>query len=226
MNETDAKMEDKTSKESCYKFEEITPEQTIPPCWTDRAISATYILHLEGNGRYEQVKSQIEQLRPTKTVWILHNRGFKECQKDANIKIPPQDIVDSYFTIFKHAQEHSYRNILVMEDDFVFDQERLRDTNKLRDVDEFLGTVADQDQDVMYHIGTLPIVQWPWTWDAKHNLIVISAGTHGAVYTPIYGKSTGIQHFRLGCIHDHTSGIPFLLLRTLCLSIVPKYRKF
>ena len=42
---------------------------------------ATYILYLEGNGRYSQIEEQLKEYHPTKIVHIIFNKGYKKCDK-------------------------------------------------------------------------------------------------------------------------------------------------
>lgn len=181
------KMKDQDAS-NCYHFESFGNEEKRNLCWTSQAISATYVLHLDGNGRYDQIVGELNEIRPSEVVWILHNKGFRKCTKNDRITIPPQDIVDAYIVIFQHADKQGYKNILILEDDFLFDVDRCQNTTYVNHIESFLSEIADKDQDIMYHIGTLPIAQWPVPWNSQHNFILVSAGTHAAVYSKKYRK--------------------------------------
>ena len=91
---------------------------------------ATYILHLEGNGRYQNIEEQLKQYHPTKIVHILFNKGYKKCEK-SGINTPPVDLVDAYKYAMNHASK--YNTILILEDDFIFNKDIKQHTK------EYLG---------------------------------------------------------------------------------------
>lgn len=76
---------------SCYHFKKITYSQGL-----FETVDATYIIHLEGNGRYDDILNQLAQFQPTKVVYIVFNKGYKNCQKNKNIKLPAHDLVDAF----------------------------------------------------------------------------------------------------------------------------------
>ena len=80
-----------------YSFELIQFESGF----FDESISATFIIHLEGNGRYEHIKKQLETYKPTSKVYILHNKGFKKSIKPNFIDSSVKDLIDAFITIFK-----------------------------------------------------------------------------------------------------------------------------
>ena len=48
----------------------------------DKSIDATYIIFLEGNkNRYNNIKKELKKNKPTKKVYILYNKGFKNVIK-------------------------------------------------------------------------------------------------------------------------------------------------
>ena len=112
--------------EHCYRFERIYFENGI----LQEQVDATYIIHLEGNGRYDDIQKQLHKFHPTNVVYIVFNKGFKSCKKVAHIDKPPLDLVDAFLQTFNHAKKHSYKNILVLEDDFIFDDKIKETQNK------------------------------------------------------------------------------------------------
>jgi hypothetical protein len=87
----------------CYSLKEYHFDE---PIFND--IEATYIIHLEGNGRYDAIEKQLQTYHPTKLVYIVLNKGFKKCEKDKRIDKSSLDIVDAFLTIFKDANEKKY----------------------------------------------------------------------------------------------------------------------
>ena len=134
---------------SCYRFEEFI--------YTDGFLSdqvdATYIIHLEDNGRMNNITQQLETYHTTNTVYILFNKGYKHCEKAAYINNTARDIIDANIQIFKHAEEHGYGNILILEDDFIFSEkilEKNHQTNVLTFLDE------NKAKPFLYLLGCIP----------------------------------------------------------------------
>ena len=58
--------------EKCYQFKHMANTDGI----FNKTIDATYVLHLEGNGRHESVIKQLNEYHLTNDVYILYNKGF------------------------------------------------------------------------------------------------------------------------------------------------------
>jgi hypothetical protein len=87
-------------------------------------IDATYILHLEDNGRMENILKQLEFFSPSNDIYIVVNKGFRKCKKVLPKQQPPHDLVDTYLHVFQHADENNIKgNILILEDDFIWSTE-------------------------------------------------------------------------------------------------------
>ena len=60
---------------------EFKPNKESKSLWKSNGadpVNATYVIYLEGNQeRYEQVVEQLNQIQPTDTIWIVHNKGYK-----------------------------------------------------------------------------------------------------------------------------------------------------
>jgi hypothetical protein len=158
----------------CYRFHKIT----FPYGLLDDAVDATYVIHLEGNGRYETMMQQLKKYKPSRVVYILFNKGYKTCKKDPSIQLPAQDLVDAYLHIFRHAQ--SYRNILVLEDDFFFSSQT--DDRAHRSIASFVQTKTKRGEDFQYMLGCIPFLSVPVSFD--HWLGLVSIGTHAVIYSP------------------------------------------
>ena len=144
------------------------------------AVDATYIIHLEGNGRYDDIMNQLKTYHPTKEVYIVFNKGYKKCKKDEHIKLPAHDLVDEFLLVFKHAKNENYNNILILEDDFIF-TEKIKKTSTQQDICTFLN--ERKNEDYQYFLGCLPYLQFPCTLDSKHFINICSVGTHAVIYT-------------------------------------------
>ena len=60
----------------CYRFELLEFND-----WLFENVDATYILHLEGNGRLDHIHDQLKTYHPTKKVYLVYNKGYKKCHK-------------------------------------------------------------------------------------------------------------------------------------------------
>lgn len=160
----------------CYSFKKIKYNTGL----LDGAVDATYIIHLEGNGRYDRVMKQLESYHPTKEVYIVFNKGYKKCKKDEHIKLPAHDLIDTFLHVFKHAKNQNYDNILILEDDFIF-TEKIKKTSTQQDICSFLN--EHKNEDYQYFLGCLPLLQLPCTLDSKHYINIGSLGMHAVIYT-------------------------------------------
>jgi len=163
----------------CYRFE----QENFEAGFLDDGVSATYIIHLEGNGRLDHVRVQLSQYHPTKIVYILFNKGYKKCSKNLREKVPPVDLVDAYKTVMEHADQHNYGNILVLEDDFIFDQKIVEPVH----VDRITAFLKERgDTSMSYSLGCLPIFQIPTSYYHRYSLL--KCGTHAVIYTKKFRK--------------------------------------
>ncbi len=160
----------------CYTFKKMKYNKGL----LDDAVDATYIIHLEGNGRYDDIMNQLKTYHPTKEVYILFNKGYKKCKKDEHIKLPAHDLVDAFLQVFTHAKNQKYDNILILEDDFIFSK-KIKKTSTQQDICTFLNN--NKDKDYQYFLGCLPYLQLPCTLDSKHYINICSGGTHAVIYT-------------------------------------------
>lgn len=156
----------------CYHLKEYTYHD---PIFKD--VEATYIIHLEGNGRLESIHSQLQKYHPTRTVYILFNKGFKKCKKDAYIDKSSLDLIDAFFQCFKDAATKNYQNILILEDDFFFD-EKIPDRKHAASIESFLQ--EKKGDNFIYYLGCIPHMQFSLYGD--HNRVFLSTGTHACIY--------------------------------------------
>ena len=162
----------------CYHFKKITYSQGV----LDETVDATYIIHLEGNGRYDDILNQLEQIQPTKVVYIVFNKGYKNCEKNKNIKLPAHDLVDAFLEIFEHSNSpmQNYNNILILEDDYIFNEKITHETNRTS-ICTFLN--HHKNEDFQYLLGCIPFIKMPCSLDLNHYRSIISSGTHAIIYS-------------------------------------------
>ena len=153
---------------SCYQYEEYVFDNPILD------VDATYIIHLVGNGRYESIIDQLKKYPISKKVYIVLNQGYKKCQKKSSITKPPLDLIDAFLEVFNHAQNKE--NILILEDDFMFDDKIFHHKNNINNFIE-----KRSNSDFLYYIGALPYVLFPY--DLYNYRNIASGGTHSIIYS-------------------------------------------
>jgi len=168
--------------EKAYTFELIENENENS-LFNNNIVNATYVIHLEGNGRYDHILEQIKQFKTTDKVYILNNKGYKNVKKQDYITKPPLDLVDAYLTIFKHSSNNGFKNILIFEDDFICD-EKLSDTNIANDICSFIQT----EENFVYYLGVLPFNTS--NKFGNHMILNKGLGTHAVIYPYEFIKKT------------------------------------
>lgn len=158
----------------CYNFSLIHFDKGL----LDKCIDATYIIHLEGNGRLNDIYYQLNKVQPTKLVYILYNKGYKKCKKTLNEYTPPNDLTDAFLQCFNHSRERGYKNILILEDDFIFN-DKIQSPDVINKITQFICSMDGQS--FVYTLGTLPYIQMPL--DMFTSLILLSVGTHAYIYS-------------------------------------------
>lgn len=159
--------------ESCYKFEKLNYDSGL----LDTNVDVTYIIHLENSGRYDNILKQLEKYKPTKIVYILLNKGFTKCNK-TGIESSHADLTDCYLQIFKHAQKQNFDNVLILEDDFVFN-EKIKEKEHIKNINTFLEKKAGDN--FIYFLGAIPWFLIPY--NSYNYRCILSSGTHSVIYS-------------------------------------------
>jgi len=176
----------------CYTFNKLETTDGF----LDKSVDATYVITLEGSDRYERIHTQFKEYHPTRIVYIMTNRGYKRCNKRLRQNLPRYDLTDAFINVFRHAKKQGYRNILVLEDDFIFDKKILKE-DTLAIVNKFV--IDRTSTDFIYLLGCLPQFQVPY--DRYHNRPVSSGGTHAVIYSKSFRERT-INEYDLRDIGD------------------------
>jgi hypothetical protein len=155
---------------SCYTFENRYYTNGI------FNVDATYIIHLENNGRYQNIEEQLSKFIPSNTVYILRNKGYV-CKQNIEINNSTDDLIDAYLTILNDAKLKNYENVLILEDDFIFD-ERVNNQNHKDNVNNFLK--EHKNMDYFFILGCIPFLQIPYNSTTYKGM---SMGTHSIIYS-------------------------------------------
>jgi len=200
----------------CYTFKKLQYKEGF----LDASVDATYIIHLKDNGRLEHIYQQLDQYQPTKTVYIAFNLGFKNCKKQLFEQISYNDLTDAFLQCFKHANEHGYENILILEDDFIFSPE-IEHRENLENINDFL--LSKQNEDFIYYLGCNPILIIPYTYDFTQYKVFKACSTHAIVYSR---KARDIAKLPLDAKHWDViveKGIPnrYMYYKAVCFQTYP-----
>jgi len=174
---------------------------------------ATYILYLEGNGRYSQIEEQLKEYHPTKIVHIVFNKGYKKCDKHG-IHTPPLDLIDAYKYAMNHAQR--YNTILILEDDFMFNKSVKEPTHR-KNIDQFVS--SHKDSTFVYRIGCLPFVQIPYN---MHNYIGACIAAHSIIYSKKMRESILKDNPNDWDEYLSTKSINYIYYTPLCYQLCPQ----
>ena len=161
------------STEGCYHFEKLNYQSGL----LDKNVDITYIIHLENSVRYDNIKKQLEMYKPTNTVYILQNKGYNKCKK-VGIENSTADLTDCYLQIFKHAQKQKFNNILILEDDFVFN-EKIKEKEHIDNINDFLEKKTGDN--FIYFLGAVPWFLIPY--NSYNYRCILSTGTHSVIYS-------------------------------------------
>lgn len=81
----------------CYEFKYMKFANGL----FNKTVDATYVIHLKGNGRYENIMKLLSEYHPTNDIYILLNDGYKKCRKTDSIVYPADDLIDAFFSNFQ-----------------------------------------------------------------------------------------------------------------------------
>ena len=174
-----------------YKFTKIIFNDGL----LNKSIDATYIIHLENNGRYEHIMEQLSEYHPSNIVYILFNKGYKKSKKKSFINKSPLDLVDAFLEIFKHANEQNYNNILILEDDFIFSK-KIKQINHINNINMTIKKLGNDD--FIYILGCIPIIKIPY--DCNNYNALTFGGTHSIIYSKQH--RINILNINQADIHD------------------------
>jgi hypothetical protein len=196
----------------CYHFEKYTFNEGL----LHNCIDATYILHLEGNGRLVSIMEQLKKYKPSKIVYILHNKGFKKCKKAEHIKSPPRDLVDANIQIFNHSKSQNYENILVLEDDFFFN-DKIKSKSVQDNVTKFIKSKSGEP--FLYLLGCVPWFSIP-QMDGYTYYSTMCTGTHACIFSKSYREKLMESNLERDWDLINLSG--YMYFEPLCYQLFPE----
>ena len=145
----------------------------------DDFIDATYIITMANNKtRHKNIIKQLKKIIPTKSVYIIYNKGYKNNKRILFNKLitnPTEDLTYTNLFIFKHSE--IYNNILILEDDFIFSDDIFKN-NYIDKIKIFIT----KNKPEIYLFGCLPLVSRVFDTFKDHIQIYFKAGTQTVLY--------------------------------------------
>ncbi len=159
-----------------YRYEIINNKKGM----FDNYIDMVYILTMEDSSRRAHYMNQINTYIPHNTITIQHNKGFKKCKKQLKKQNTINDLNDAYYHVFLDALKHNYKNIIVFEDDFYFD-----DTINQYIVDD-IGQFIKNNPYHVYNLGPIFHISAPNVSSLNHIKSYFLLTSHGVIYNRDY----------------------------------------
>ena len=146
----------------------------------DDYIDMVYILTMEGSKRREHYMNQINTYNIHKNITIQHNKGYKNCKKKLWIDNSIGDLNDAYYYVFLNSIQNNYKNIIVFEDNFFFD-----DTINKYIVDD-IGNFIKNNNYHIYNLGGLIHISIPTFVSLVHLKSYFTTTAHAVIYNRDY----------------------------------------
>ena len=168
--------------EKCYTFKNIYYKNGL----YNKFIDMTYVLLLDNSKREKHVYEQLNKFKPTNIVKIQYNKGYKKCKKILCNNSANWDLFDAHYNVILDAYKNKYNNILILEDDFVINENLIFNKDVINDLNNFINYKCVD----VYLLG---IISPKFNFNNKHqkcpSLFNINCGgTHGYFLT-----NSGIQ---------------------------------
>ena len=152
----------------CYRLETLSFSNP-----TLRTVPVSYLITMHNSKRRRSYMHQLRTFRPTSTVIIVHNKGFRRCSKEG-VASPSQDLwhANKFIASLSKGKDP----VLILEDDVQFTSHFVE---KREAIDSFL--YCRRDRRVAYSLGLQGLITLPF---GKEHIRFLSAGfAHAVVYT-------------------------------------------
>ena len=181
--------------QKCYYFEDITLKETG---FFDNIIDCCYVLTMENSKRSKNINYRLSIMGyPCKKIRIQYNKGFRNCEKVLKEQKTNYDIIDANNNVFLDAKKNKFKNIMVLEDDFIF-TDRVKNPEIIKDVENLFDSMDVN----IFNLGPILFIYNPlYLIYRKHNCIKCQFApiAHGMIYSPkFYNKFT--EEYRLNKI--------------------------
>jgi hypothetical protein len=168
----------------CYTFKLLNKKNGF----IDNFVDATYIITMEKNGRKENIDQQLSVYTPTNKIYIVYNKGYKNCKKILPKQVTNYDLIDAYMNIFDHSLKENYNNILILEDDFIFDP-KIKNKLILNQIKNFFYNFNKLKIPVTFNLGPIPVLIYsPYFENINKNKDIYRCNFCGTSHAIIYNK--------------------------------------
>ena len=158
----------------CYYYKYIKQKNGL----FENIVDAVFILLMEGSKREENIFKQLNKYNLHSNIIIQYNKGFKSCKKKLMEQKTVYDLVDAFKQVFIYSKLKNYKNILILEDDFI-----ITENIKKKDYIKSIKKIIDNDK---YHILNLG---GPSILDFKYNKYIDRTYINWGAQAIIYNKS-------------------------------------
>ena len=185
----------------CTKYDYIEFNKGL----LDNCIDVVYVILLEGIERTKNVYSQINNFKLCKKNYIQINKPYKICHiMELKKQNSAYHLLHNNIEIFKHAKLNKFNNILILEDDFIFNED-IKNINIIKDLEKFTKTI---DFNLLY-LGANNTFFWPNICNIKFPHVLLNGLTHSVIFSKKsrniilkkYEKSSNIKYLGHEC-HD------------------------
>ena len=156
-------------------------------------VTTSYLITMVGSKRRESYMRQLETHRPTRTVVVVHNKGYRRCRKKG-VRSAAQDIWHANQLIASMCEGRE-EAVLILEDDVEFTSHF---SEMASEIDKFME--ENQNAEIAYALGVQGFFSVPI--DTSHVRILSGGFTHAVIYSSLSlsrFKETGIPPWGL---HD------------------------
>jgi hypothetical protein len=183
---------------NCYREERLYFDD---PAY--KKIRVSYVITMENSTRRASYLEQLRKHRPTSEVVILHNSGYKACNKK-DVKNTSEDLWHANLEISKRSAPGEH--VIIFEDDVMF-LDVFRERASL--VEDFVLSNPYVDT---YNLGCITIFSSPIPQHGSHRVYLLG-GAHAVIYSPSCLARFPELDLRgygpLCCLHDVMSGFHF-----------------
>jgi GR25 family glycosyltransferase involved in LPS biosynthesis len=163
----------------CYSFIFLKEK----PGLYDDFLDCVYVITMENSfERHKNIEEQFKKYNLCKNTIVVKNKGYK-CEKileikGKNIKVDDTqtDLTHANITILKHSISQKYKNILILEDDFIL-SDIICETTHIENIKSEVNKNGNQ----IISLGCLPYISNNFNDNFKKNFA--SLGTHAQIYT-------------------------------------------
>ena len=169
------------NNKNCYYFKKYSFNNGI----LDNIVDCCIVLLMENNkARGKSITETINKYKLSKNTLIQYNKGYKKCSKKLYEQNSFYDLNDAYYNAFKYADSQDYRNILILEDDALFDHNILN-SKIIKDIENLYNTTKVN----LFNFGPGAVLIHPKNmiidnYNCKQ--LLFSFVTHACIYSKEY----------------------------------------